>query len=78
MAANSNTGDIVDGSVSITLYFESSAVAGETVCAFFETVKDMIAETNELMRFEASTGNTLDEFADGNMFSLTVEDDDGA
>ena len=62
----------------VTVYFESSSLIGERRCALFETVKDLIVETDEVMAFNASARNALDVFVgDSRTFSLTVNDDDG-
>lgn len=73
----SGSGDVIDDTSSFTLYFESASMVGERRCVLFETVKDTIVESDEVFSFEASTGNSLDMFAEDNRFSLTVVDDDG-
>ena len=79
--ADSSSGDssedIMEDTSSVTLYFEPSSEAGERRCAYFESVNDTITEADEVMNFNASTGNNLDVFADGNMFSVTIVDNDG-
>ena len=60
------------------LYFNSSASAGDTRCALFETVKDTIVEGTEVFTFQALARNSLDVFTNSsNYVSLSVEDDDG-
>ena len=59
-------------------YFNSSSSVGDTQCFQFEPVQDMIVEEDEVMTFQALTGNERDTFTNSdNGFVLTIYDDDG-
>ena len=62
---------------SYTVYFTSSSIVRDTRCFQFQPVQDMIVEEDEVMTFQALTGNELDMFVSGNSFDLTIYDDDG-
>ena len=60
-------------------YFNSSSSVGDTRCFQFQPVQDMIVEEDEVMPFDALTGNDRDIFVDeNNNLNLTIYDDDGA